>query len=100
MVVSNIKSVKLLKRYWNVLNPSTLLYKRFISPFKSYGLDWSDHRNYWSKNIPAIMITDTSIFRNKNYHQLSDTSDTLDYDKMEVLTKDLAKLLNVLPLKL
>ena len=93
MVVSNIKSVKLLNRYWNVLKPSTLLYKRFISPFKSYGLDWSDHRNYWSKNIPAIMITDTSIFRNKNYHQLSDTSDTLDYDKMEVLTKDLAKLL-------
>ena len=39
------------------------------------------------------MITDTSIFRNKNYHQLSDTADTLNYDKMKTLTEDLAKLL-------
>jgi Zn-dependent M28 family amino/carboxypeptidase len=93
MVVSNIKSVKILNRYWNLLKTSTLFYKRFISPFNSYGMDWSDHRNYWSKNIPAIMITDTSIFRNKNYHQLSDTADTLNYDKMETLTEDLAKLL-------
>ena len=93
MVVSNIKSVKILNRYWNLLKTSTLFYKRFISPFNSYGMDWSDHRNYWSKNIPAIMITDTSIFRNKNYHQLSDTADTLNYDKMKTLTEDLAKLL-------
>lgn len=93
MVVSNIKSVKILNSYWNLLKTSTLFYKRFISPFNSYGMDWSDHRNYWSKNIPAIMITDTSIFRNKNYHQLSDTADTLNYDKMVTLTEDLAKLL-------
>ena len=38
------------------------------------------------------MVTDTSIFRNANYHQLSDTADTLDYDKMAVLTKDLLKI--------
>ena len=94
MVVSNMKSVNRLNRFWNLFKSSTLDYKRFISPFKSYGMDWSDHRNYWSKKIPAIMITDTSIFRNKNYHQLSDTADTLNYHKMEVLTKDLAKLLN------
>ena len=93
LVGSNSKSVKILNRYWNLLKTSTLFYKRFISPFNSYGMDWSDHRNYWSKNIPAIMITDTSIFRNKNYHQLSDTADTLNYDKMKTLTEDLAKLL-------
>jgi Zn-dependent M28 family amino/carboxypeptidase len=93
MVVSNIKSVKRLNRFWKVFKSSNLLYQRFISPFKSYGMDWSDHRNYWAKDIPAIMITDTSIFRNKNYHQLSDTADTLDYQKMAVLTEDLAKLL-------
>jgi hypothetical protein len=52
-------------------------------------MDWSDHRNYWSRGIPAIMITDTSVFRNKNYHQLTDAADTLDYDRMACLTEDL-----------
>jgi Zn-dependent M28 family amino/carboxypeptidase len=94
MVVSNIKSVVKLSKFWKSLKSSSLNYKRFISPFKSYGMDWSDHRNYWFRNIPAIMITNTSIFRNKNYHQISDTPDTLDYERMSVLTRDLVKLLN------
>jgi hypothetical protein len=91
MVVSNLKSVGKLNNFWIKLKSSPLPYKRFISPFKSYGMDWSDHRNYWSKNIPAIMITDTSVFRNKNYHQLTDTSDTLDYHKMATLVNDIAE---------
>ncbi|MBM3186558.1 MAG: M28 family peptidase [Bacteroidetes bacterium] len=93
MVVSNLKSVGKLNKFWKKLKSSSLSYKRFISPFKSYGMDWSDHRNYWSRGIPAIMITDTSVFRNANYHQLTDTPDTLDYDRMEKLTRDLLKLL-------
>jgi hypothetical protein len=81
------------------LKGSSMIYKRFISPFKSFGMDWSDHRNYWSKKIPAIMVTDTSLFRNKNYHQLTDTSDTLDYDRMAVLTDDLLKIVKNIKLK-
>jgi len=46
------------------------------------GVDYSDHRNYWDYGINAVMITDTSFYRNKNYHELSDTSDTLDYEAM------------------
>lgn len=42
----------------------------------------SDHAGFWEHNVPAIMWTDTSEFRNPNYHQLSDTPDTLDYDFM------------------
>jgi Zn-dependent M28 family amino/carboxypeptidase len=89
MVVSNFKSVGKLNKFWQSLKSSTLSFKRFISPFKSYGMDWSDHRNYWSRGIPAIMITDTSVFRNENYHQLTDTAETLDYDRMAKLTEDL-----------
>ena len=29
--------------------------------------------------MPALMITDTSFFRNPHYHQASDTPETLDY---------------------
>ena len=39
----------------------------------------SDHVPFWKRGIPALMWTDTANFRNPNYHQGSDTPDTLDY---------------------
>jgi len=47
----------------------------------------SDHAPFWEKNIPAIMWTDTSEFRNPNYHQPSDTPETLDYEFMAEVGK-------------
>jgi Zn-dependent M28 family amino/carboxypeptidase len=38
----------------------------------------SDHSPFWQNDIPAVMITDTAFLRNPNYHQPSDTLDTLD----------------------
>ncbi|HEX8514963.1 MAG TPA: M28 family peptidase [Bacteroidia bacterium] len=46
------------------------------------GIDFSDHLNYWKYGYVAVMITDTSFYRNANYHEKSDTIDTLDLDKM------------------
>lgn len=43
------------------------------------GVDYSDHRNYWSHGYPAVMVTDTSFYRNHQYHQQQDTYDTLNY---------------------
>jgi len=45
-------------------------------------VDFSDHRNYWAEGYPALMITDTAFLRNPNYHQPTDTADTLDYRRM------------------
>lgn len=56
--------------------------KKLAAPSFITGVDWSDHWSFWEEGYPAIMITDTSFFRNKNYHELSDTWDTLDYKKM------------------
>jgi hypothetical protein len=39
----------------------------------------SDHASFWDRGQPALMVTDTSFFRNPNYHQPSDTPATLDY---------------------
>ena len=47
----------------------------------------SDHIGFWESNIPAVMWTDTAEFRNKNYHQKTDTPDTLDYEFMAEVTK-------------
>jgi Zn-dependent M28 family amino/carboxypeptidase len=38
----------------------------------------SDHSPFWDLGYPALMITDTSFFRNPNYHGPRDTLETLD----------------------
>jgi Zn-dependent M28 family amino/carboxypeptidase len=39
----------------------------------------SDHASFWDHGFPALMVTDTSFFRNPHYHQASDTPQTLDF---------------------
>ena len=46
------------------------------------GIALSDHINYWWAGYPAVMITDTAMYRNPNYHGPFDTADTLDYERM------------------
>ncbi len=46
------------------------------------GVDFSDHRSYWASGFPAVMLTDTSFYRNANYHTADDKPETLDYEKM------------------
>ena len=53
----------------------------------------SDHAPFWNKNMPAIMWTDTSEFRNPNYHQPSDTPDTIDYNFLQSVTKLLVRVI-------
>lgn len=56
--------------------------QKLAGPASIPGVDFSDHRNYWAFNIDAIMITDTAFNRNKNYHKVTDTIDTLNFKKM------------------
>lgn len=46
------------------------------------GIGWSDHRSFWQQGYPAIMITDTAVFRYPYYHTPSDTPDRVDFEKM------------------
>ena len=46
------------------------------------GIDFSDHRNYWAVDVPAVMVTDTAFYRNSRYHTAQDTVDTLNYEQM------------------
>lgn len=52
------------------------------APASLPAIDFSDHRNYWDRGYPALMVTDTSFLRNPNYHRATDTADTLDYRRM------------------
>jgi Zn-dependent M28 family amino/carboxypeptidase len=51
------------------------------------GIDFSDHLNYWNYSFEALMITDTAFYRNPNYHRISDTIETLNFDKMAEVVK-------------
>jgi hypothetical protein len=53
------------------------------------GVSFSDHQSYWKCGYPAVMITDSAFYRNRNYHKQSDTADTLDYDRMAEVVKGL-----------
>ena len=43
---------------------------------------FSDHSSFWNRGYPALMLTDTAMFRNPNYHTSRDTHETLDFDFM------------------
>jgi len=43
------------------------------------GVDFSDQLNYWDRGYRGVMITDSAFFRNPNYHEITDTPETLDY---------------------
>ena len=49
------------------------------------GIDFSDHLNYWDFDYNALMITNTAFYRNKNYHRITDTMETLNIEKMSVV---------------
>jgi hypothetical protein len=40
----------------------------------------SDHKPFWDRKLPAVMLTDTAEFRNRKYHQKSYLPDTLNYE--------------------
>ena len=60
----------------------TINTKKFTGPKFLPGIDFSDHLNYWKFGFSALMITDTSFYRNFNYHEPTDTIETLDIKKM------------------
>jgi Zn-dependent M28 family amino/carboxypeptidase len=45
------------------------------------GVGWSDHWSFWKEGVPAIMITDTALFRYKYYHTAGDSPDEVDYER-------------------
>ncbi|MFN8609015.1 MAG: M28 family peptidase [Vulcanimicrobiota bacterium] len=57
------------------------------------GVSWSDHWSFGQVGYPSVMVTDTAPFRNPNYHQATDTSDTLDYERMARVTLGLKSVL-------
>lgn len=90
-VVGNYRSKHYINKMKNIIKKNSSIGCESLSaPSILPGIDWSDHRNYWHFGYKAIMITDTSFYRNKNYHTPGDTIDTLDFEKMVQVVKGIA----------
>ncbi len=82
-LVNRLNKGKFAKRFSRKYkNQKTIRTKRFGGPPAVPGIDWSDHLNYWKHGYSALMLTDTSYLRNKNYHEKTDTLEILDFEKM------------------
>src|SRR3954465_394490 len=64
---------------------------RALAPFPSEGgtapgiipgIDWSDHWAFEQVGVPALMITDTALFRYPHYHTAADSPDKVDYERL------------------
>jgi len=62
-----------------------------------YDTRLSDHAPFWDEGLPAVMVTDTAYFRNRNYHGAGDRAETLDYGFMAELLGSLELALAAIP---
>lgn len=76
----NIPLTRKVKR--SMLSASNVPVYSINAPAFVPGIDFSDHRNFWSEGIPALMVTDTAFYRNKAYHTQNDKPERLDYKRM------------------
>jgi hypothetical protein len=53
------------------------------------GVSWSDQWSFWQHGYPAIIVTDTALFRYRHYHEPTDTPDKLDDDRFALVASGL-----------
>lgn len=89
-VVGDIPShryVRLIKN--GIRRHSRMDARSLTAPHFFGGINLSDNYSFWRHGYRAVMVTDTSFFRNPNYHQETDTIDTLHFERMTELIKGL-----------
>jgi len=86
-VVSNISSWGLKSELSDYMSKSNIDVQTLAAPTGLVGVDFSDHLNYWKFGYNAVMVTDTAFYRNQNYHQVTDTIETLDFTKLAEVIK-------------
>lgn len=60
------------------------------------GVGWSDHWSFWQQGYPAVMVTDTALYRYPHYHTAQDTPDKVDYDRLARVVAGLERVITQL----
>ena len=85
--VSDLATRQPLKQFAKAFRKATDLKLVAHAIPKAQDILWlSDHGPFWDEGYPALMLTDTSWFRNPNYHEATDVPETLDYAAMSRVT--------------
>lgn len=89
-VVGNFRSSKYVSLFKKGIRKHSAIHARSLTGPEFFGgINLSDNSSFWHHGYRAIMVTDTSFFRNQNYHQETDTIDTLNFEKMAEVIKGL-----------
>jgi len=81
--VGNSESRDLVRRATRRFRESAMFPSEGVAAPASWpGIGWSDQWSFWQQGFPAIMITDTAIFRYPYYHTARDTQEKINFDKM------------------
>jgi Zn-dependent M28 family amino/carboxypeptidase len=51
----------------------------FVAPASVEGISYSDHLSFHKMGYPSLLISDTGLYRNENYHTENDTVDTVNF---------------------
>jgi Zn-dependent M28 family amino/carboxypeptidase len=89
-VVGNFRSSRYVSFFKKgIRRHSSIRSRSLTAPEFFGGINLSDNYSFWHHGYRAVMITDTSFFRNRNYHQETDAIDTLNFEKMAEVVKGL-----------
>lgn len=89
-VVGNFRSrrcVSMLKK--GIRKHSRINVQTMIGPESMGGINLSDNYSFWRHGYKAVMVTDSAFFRNRHYHQETDTMDTLHFASLAEVVEGL-----------
>jgi Zn-dependent M28 family amino/carboxypeptidase len=91
-VISNRKSLSLMNTFSSIASESVpelniVTYKVPLSGRIVPETRFSDHASFWNQGYPALMLTDTAMFRNPHYHTQHDRFESLDFSFITNVTK-------------
>ncbi|MGG9962310.1 M28 family peptidase [Ferruginibacter sp. SUN106] len=75
---------------------NSILTKSFRAPSFFGGIDLSDHRNYWEFGYSALMVTNTSFYRNASYHQKGDVLQRLNIPNIGLVVDGVFRVLKAI----
>jgi len=95
--VSNLRSRALLGQVVAAFRAASDLPAERVATFGWIpGVDWSDHWSFWREGIPAVMITDTALYRYPYYHTAEDKPDKVDYRRLAQVVQGLTAVVRAL----
>ena len=92
-VIGNLRSRNLVHQSLKAFRSTTEFpSEALVAPVPLTGVDWSDHWSFWQAGYPAVMVTDTALFRYVHYHTEQDLPHRVDYGLLARVTAGLARM--------